>query len=368
MLPVWRDQLAAVRILPGEPNCAQFAFCSPGLIHMLLTYLLFFASAGLIYVACEYFVNAIEWAGRRLKLSDSATGTVLAAIGTALPECSVTFTAAALGTTSQQRDIAVGSAMGGPLVLATLAYAVVGLVLWQTCRRSRSSDDCLRNDSSLLARDQGWFMAVFAAKVALGWLMFPGKPWLAWVFVALYGLYVRKSMAGTHAVRAGEDDLEPLKIRPRQATPAGGWIALQLIVSMAVIGAASRVFVTQLEGIGEVMGVAPHIVALLFAPVATELPEILNALIWVRQGKSQLALSNISGAMMIQATIPSAIGIWFTPWVFDAPLTVAGLVTMLAIALLWWQFRWGRIRARSLAMIGLLYVVFALYVWLHFLR
>jgi cation:H+ antiporter len=65
------------------------------------------------------------------------------------------------------------------------------------------------------------------------------------------------------------------------------------------------------------------VVALLLSPIATELPEILNAIIWVRAGKTQLAPANISGGMMIQATVPSGIGILFTPWKFDAPLLPA---------------------------------------------
>ena len=43
------------------------------------------------------------------------------------------------------------------------------------------------------------------------------------------------------------------------------------------------------------------VTALLLSPIANELPETVNAIIWVRQGKTQLALVNISGAMMIQA-------------------------------------------------------------------
>ncbi len=72
------------------------------------------------------------------------------------------------------------------------------------------------------------------------------------------------------------------------------------------------------------MQLSPHLVALVLSPVATELPETINALIWVRQGKERLALANISGAMMIQATIPSALALFATPWLFDAPLMVAG--------------------------------------------
>lgn len=50
------------------------------------------------------------------------------------------------------------------------------------------------------------------------------------------------------------------------------------------------------------------------SPVATELPEIMNVIIWARQGKARLALANISGVMMIQATVPSEPGLLFTPW------------------------------------------------------
>jgi cation:H+ antiporter len=95
-----------------------------------------------IYFACEYFVNGVEWFGRKLKLSATATGTVLAAFGTALPESAVTFVAVIFGKTPEARDIGVGAALGGPLVLATIAYAVVGGAVVQpaAAEASRSAD------------------------------------------------------------------------------------------------------------------------------------------------------------------------------------------------------------------------------------
>jgi cation:H+ antiporter len=104
------------------------------------------------------------------------------------------------------------------------------------------------------------------------------------------------------------------------------------------------------------------LVALLLSPVATELPETMNALIWVRQGKERLALANISGAMMIQATIPSALGIFFTPWHFDGPLLASGVITTLAILFLWRAFRRGAVDGRTLAAVSSLYFVFAVLV------
>lgn len=332
---------------------------------MLLILVLFFASAGAIYLACEYFVNGVEWLGRKLKLGATATGTVLAAFGTALPESAVTFVAVVFGKTPAARDIGVGAAMGGPLALATVAYAVVGIALWSNRERLQRADGLVRVDHQRLARDQAWFLAIFVLKVGLGLVAFAIKPALGVVFLLAYALYVWREMRSDDTAPE-EEELEPLKLGPRQAEPSMGWVLLQTVAALAVIAVASRVFVGQLEAIGAVFALPPHLVALVLSPVATELPETLNALIWVRQGKERLALANISGAMMIQATIPSAMAIFATPWLFDLPLVVSGFLTVIAIGYLWWLFRQGRVDARRLLPVGLLYVVFAAFVGWHF--
>src|SRR6266702_5769886 len=94
-------------------------------------------SAGCVYWACEYFVNGVEWFGRKAGVSQNAVGTVLAAFGTALPESVVTFVAVVFGHDAASKDIGVGAALGGPLVLATIAYPVVGIMLLVTRSQSR---------------------------------------------------------------------------------------------------------------------------------------------------------------------------------------------------------------------------------------
>jgi cation:H+ antiporter len=331
----------------------------------MLTALLFLLSAGAIYFACEYFVNGVEWFGRKLDLGATATGTVLAAFGTALPESAVTFVAVMFGKTPEQRDIGVGAALGGPLVLATIAYAVVGIALWGNRRRLRRTDHLVRVGHDRLARDQAWFLAIFVVKCGLGLVAFAFKPWLGVLFLAAYGLYVwRELQDGDTAPE--EEILEPLKFQPRAQDPALSRVFLQTGLALLVIAVASHVFVKQIEAIGLALQLSPHLVALVLSPVATELPETVNALIWVRQGKERLALANISGAMMIQATIPSALALFATPWLFDAPLMVAGVLTGVAVIFLWAMFRRGRVDARWIVPVGLLYGVFAAFVGWHF--
>src|SRR5579859_2256195 len=158
---------------------------------------------------------------------------------------------------------------------------------------------------------------------------------------------------------AEEAELEPLKLTPRAAEPRTWLAVVQTLLALVVIFLASRFFVKQLDVLGPALGVKPQLLALLLSPIATELPETLNAIIWVRQGKHRLALANISGAMMIQATVPTALGLFFTPWILDPALLVGAAVTALAVMAMFLAFRRGMISRGLLAAMGGLYIVFA---------
>jgi cation:H+ antiporter len=323
---------------------------------LILPIVLLLGSAVVIYLACEFFVNGVEWVGRRFAVGEQATGSILAAFGTALPESVVTFVAVVFGATAAQKQIGVGAALGGPLVLSTIAYATVGLVLI-CCRLRLPKTEAIRGDFRNLSRDQGWFLVIFAAKIALGLAAFAYKPWLGVLFLAAYGAYFWKEMRG-ESDDEGEA-LEPLKLTPRAAEPKTWAAVLQTLLALGVIFLASRLFVLQLGVLGPALGVKPQLLALLLSPIATELPETLNAIIWVRQGKHRMALANISGAMMIQATVPTAFGLFFTPWILDPSLLVGAGVTALAVAAMFIAFRRGFISRVFLTAMAGFYVLFA---------
>jgi len=51
-----------------------------------MSYLLLLIALAIILVSAELFTNGVEWFGRRYELGEGAAGSVLAALGTALPE------------------------------------------------------------------------------------------------------------------------------------------------------------------------------------------------------------------------------------------------------------------------------------------
>lgn len=97
------------------------------LIHAILLIAMLFA----IVVSCVVFTNAIEHLGKVCNLNEGAVGSILAAIGTALPETIVPlvaiFGAYLSGTSiSTGQDIGIGAILGSPFLLSTLAMFITG--------------------------------------------------------------------------------------------------------------------------------------------------------------------------------------------------------------------------------------------------
>ncbi|MCH3703431.1 hypothetical protein LZB55_09160, partial [Campylobacter lari] len=114
---------------------------------------------------------------------------------------------------------------------ATLAYAVVGLALWRARRGQPAQANCINADQRRLARDQAWFMGIFVFKVGLGLLAFAWKPWLGILFLATYGLYIKRELSNDEECIDCED-LEPLKLRPRDDNPSMFWAATQTLLAL----------------------------------------------------------------------------------------------------------------------------------------
>src|SRR2546425_2024776 len=93
----------------------------------------------LILVSAELFTNALEWIGENFGLSEGAVGSVLAAVGTALPETLLPLVAILLGGHEAGKEIGVGAILGAPFMLSTLAMFVLGTSVLVFARGGRRS-------------------------------------------------------------------------------------------------------------------------------------------------------------------------------------------------------------------------------------
>jgi cation:H+ antiporter len=283
-------------------------------------------SFAVILAGALLFTNAVEWIGHKLKLGEGAVGSLLAAVGTAMPETLIAIVAI-VGTAEGGDQVAIGSIVGAPFLLATLAMGLVGLFAY-LYRERRSQGLKLTAHRPTLERDLLFFLVVFALSLALAW----GAPAAVRVPVGLvlllaYPLYIRRTLRGAGPVQ-DEETLGPLLFerRPeRREDPGLVLCLLQLLVGLGAMVGGAHLFVEELLSIAKSLGVEPVVLALILAPLATELPEKVNSFFWVRDGKDALALGNITGAMVFQSTIPVGIGLIFTDWALtgNAALSMA---------------------------------------------
>jgi cation:H+ antiporter len=276
---------------------------------------LLLTSFAVILCGALLFTNAVEWIGHRLGLGEGAVGSLLAAVGTAMPETLIAIVAL-LGATAGSEQVAIGAIVGAPFLLATLAMGLVGLFVFLYCDR-RDQGVELKAHRPTLERDLLFFLAFFALALALAW----GAPAALRIAVGIamliaYPLYVRRTLRGAGVVQA-EETLQPLLFerRPeRRREPALALCVVQLLVGLGAMISGAHLFVEHLLSIATSLGVEAVVLALVLAPLATELPEKVNSFFWVRDGKDSLALGNITGAMVFQSTIPVGIGLVFTDW------------------------------------------------------
>jgi cation:H+ antiporter len=341
-----------------------------------------FAGALTAILAAAYlFTNAVEMLGGRLDLGQGAVGSVLAAVGTALPETMIPIVAilgAALagGDAAVAGEIGVGAILGAPFLLATLAMFVVGASAYGfrkrrangaeiRCRQEKvdfpwckvSAKD-VTVDEETIARDVLFFLIFFAIAAAVGIVALPfaAKAAVAALLVAAYAYYVRRALASGGAL---EDVPEHLTLWRFGSRPPTWAITGQLVLALALIVVGAQVFVEAIELSSEAVGLPAGLVALVLAPLATELPEKLNSLIWVRDGKDTLALGNITGAMVFQSTIPVIFGLLFTPWVLGPINLYSAALALVSGALVYVVLRSkGPLHAWQLMIGGLFYLAF----------
>jgi cation:H+ antiporter len=281
------------------------------------------------------FTNAVEWLGHRLDLGQGAVGALLAAVGTALPESIIPVVALLSGGGGHESvEIAIGAIIGAPFVLGTLAMLVIaGSALAFKGRREQGAE--VESHLASMRRDLITFLVFFPLGIVVGALDTSAALQLAIaaVLVAGYGVYAWLTVRGGGDA-SDEDELAPLYFdTSKDDPPSTLQISLQFIVSLGAIIGGAELFVTAIESIAESLGIAPLVLALVLAPLATELPEKANSILWVRDGKDTLAVGNVTGAMAFQATIPVALGLAVTGWDLAPEAIVAAVIALAGGAL-----------------------------------
>jgi len=324
-------------------------------------------SLAIILFSCELFTNAIEWLGKRLKFGDGVVGSIFSAVGTCLPETiipiiAILFSGTVKGTTANQNsvDIGIGAIIGAPFMLGTLAFFVTGISVL-IFRKRRKTGLRMKVNTEILSRDIGFFIIVYIIGISTSFINIVIIKYFIAVFLLLcYVFYIILTVKDDSE---GHGELEALHITRHMKIKSGlPMILIQLFVALIGIIVGGIMFVDNTRSISGLFGISTLALSLIITPIATELPEKFNSIIWIRKKKDTLALGNITGAMVFQSCIPVSVGIIFTPWVLDQKVLVSAALAILSAGLV---FTWikvkGKLTAVPLIVGGLFYSSFIVY-------
>jgi cation:H+ antiporter len=289
-----------------------------------------------ILIASQLFTNALEHVGQKIKISAGVTGSIFAAIATALPETSVPIIAMVAGTSNHtvNEEISVGAILGAPLMLSTLAIFFMAL----SVIKNRGIRGRIMPEQTGFIRDLNFFLlAFFLAAMAM---FLPSHPmyWrssISALLIFIYSVYVISTVRASknlviqgHGVIAeGPIILTKLGLKNNSST-----VVIQLLLSLILLLGGAKGFIDGIEGVSLALNVSALILSLLIIPIATELPEKINSILWVRKNKDTLACGNISGAMTFQGTLLPALGILLTPWEPSKAVLTGVAITFIAAA------------------------------------
>lgn len=321
-----------------------------------------FAFLILILIAAEVFVNALEHLGEKLKISEGVTGSIFAAVGTALPETMVPLLAIFAGTKNVQvnQEIGVGAILGAPLMLSTLTLFLISLAVL----KKRGMHGHFTPERTGLKRDMNFFLAAFGLSCLA--LFIPHESSeirivFSIIMVLIYFVYVAMTLRASaalvqdgHATEAGKPMfLSKIGIPTNMPT-----ILIQLALGLGLLVAGAEGFIHGIEQAAPILGISALLLSLMIVPLATELPEKVNSILWIRKHKDTLAFGNVTGAMVFQGTLLPAIGIALTPWVPQKEVLAGVIVTLIAAAWLRLMIARGQLRVWHLWVNGALYVTY----------
>ncbi len=332
---------------------------------MIMDVVMLVVSLAMILLASVIFTNGIEILGHRFKLHQGVVGSILAAVGTALPETIIPVIAILFFHNAEAHAVGIGAIAGAPFMLATLAFFITGAaVLLYTAAGRRTR--IIHTDVQGLTRDLSFFLLFYGIAILASLLHSHAslKALVAGGLALGYLWYIKVTIQSEgHEIEEVELLHFNRYLRLPETRPV---IIIQIITSLALMIWGAHLFVGYVSSVSVNLGISAMILSIIITPIATELPEKCNSVIWVGKRKDILAMGNITGAMVFQSSFPVAFGVAFTSWdLRGIPLVSALLAFASAALVLWWVKTKKTLNPFILMAGGLFYLAFMLYLFLR---
>ncbi len=283
---------------------------------IMVKYLLLIVGFVLLIKGADFFVDGSSAVAKRLKVPSLIIGMTIVAMGTSLPETSVSVSASLLG----KNDLAISNAVGSNIFNLMVVCGVCAVL----CPMAVSKDT-LKKDIPF---------SVLAAAVLLVLGAFTGivQRWGGIILLALFAVFLYMMISSAKKSRAAGEAAEEdeYKIMPV-------WKCLLCIVGGgAAIAVGGKMVVDGASDIARSFGISDNIIGMTIVALGTSLPELVTSVVAARKGEIDMALGNVVGSNIFNILFVLGIAATISPMAYTMQNTIdaAVLIAMTIMVLL----------------------------------
>jgi len=308
----------------------------------MLKYILLVGGFVLLIKGADFFVDGSSAAAKMLKVPSIIIGMTIVAMGTSLPETSVSVAASLAG----KNDLAVSNVIGSNIFNLMVVSGMCAILCPLAIEK-----DALKRDFPISIAAAGLLMG-------MGWLgskvgHIDGLILLV-LFAGFLWLMVSSAKKARSESAGSDEEYKTMPVWKCGLLIAGGSAAIAIGGKMVVSGASD---------IARTFGMSDNLIGMTIVALGTSLPELVTSIVAARKNEVDMALGNVIGSNIFNILFVLGIAAFISPVSFTMENIIdsAVLILMSGLVLAFCAKRKKLVRWNGIVMV-LLYAGYTTYI------
>ncbi|RHU94860.1 sodium:calcium antiporter [Clostridium sp. OM07-10AC] len=309
-----------------------------------MDYLLLVVGFVLLLKGADFFVEGSSSIAKRLRVPSLIIGLTIVAMGTSLPECAVSISAAIAGNTG----VAVGNAVGSNIFNLMVVCGVCALFCPLTVSRGT------------LTGEFPFSVIVAVVLMVLGWLGMTLGHIDGFILLVLFAGFLFWMIRSAQKARNESEAEDEYEIRPI-------WQCIVYIVGgAAAIAAGGQIVVNAASAIATSFGMSQNLIGLTIVAFGTSLPELATSVVAARKHEVDMALGNVIGSNIFNILFVLGVAAAIHPMVFQME-NIIDIIVLVVMSIIVLCFAWTKqklVRWEGFTML-VMYAAYVVYICLR---
>lgn len=283
-----------------------------------MTYVLLIVGFVLLIKGADFFVEGSSSVAKRLRVPSLIIGMTIVAMGTSLPECAVSISAALAGNTG----VAVGNAVGSNIFNLMVVCGVCALF----CPLAVSQET--------LTREFPFSVLVAVILLGFGWLGMVLGHLDGVILLVIFAAFLFWMIKSAQKAREAGGEDEEYKIRPV-------WQCIVFIVGgAAAIAVGGDLVVDSASKIADSFGMSANLIGLTIVAFGTSLPELVTSVVAARKHEVDMALGNVIGSNIFNILLVLGVAAAIHPMAFKME-NIIDIFVLVVMSIIVLCFAWS---------------------------